>query len=88
MTIALGEMYPEWGIIQRSRKTRSLVDKSRFGSAGNGMRIKVSDRRRGADPPKNESGRFGTVTDSFDEERYRCVSARNDSCIINIVLPI
>jgi hypothetical protein len=27
-------------------------------------------------------------TDSFDEERYRCVSARNDSCIINIVLPI
>ena len=86
MTIALGEMYPEWGIIQNSRKSRSLVDKSSFGNAGNGMRIKLSDRRRGADPPKNESGRFGT--DSFDEERYRCVSARNDSCIINIVLPI
>jgi hypothetical protein len=33
-----------------------VADKSRLGNPGNGTAHKLSDRRRGAVPPKNESG--------------------------------
>jgi hypothetical protein len=35
---------------------------SSFGNPRYGMEVKASTRRRGADPPKNESGRTGTWT--------------------------
>jgi len=47
-----------------------VVDKSSFGNVGNGMAFKTRNRRRGADPPKNESGRTGTIlTPTFDKNR-------------------
>ena len=52
---------------------RSWVDRSSFGNAGNGMPDKSSDLRRGADAPKNESGRSSPFS-SFDQSR-RDVSA-------------
>src|SRR5712691_9805531 len=58
-TISSGEIYPEGGTKSKERVTRSRVDKSSFPIAGNGMPHKLSDRRRGADPPKNEPGTIG-----------------------------
>src|SRR6266850_2208144 len=75
-TIASGEMYPEWGILERERRTRSVVDRSSFPNPGNGMPVKDNVRRRGADPPRNESGSTGAFP-SFDE-RIRSVRAGND----------
>src|SRR6266850_3046628 len=69
-------MYPEWGISQRYRVTRSVVDKSSFPIPGNGMPLKEIVRRRGADPPKNESGSTAAFS-SFDQ-RIRVVRAGND----------
>src|SRR6267142_4460060 len=68
-------MYPEWGISQRYRVTRSVVDKSSFPNPGNGMPSNQISRRRGADPPKNESGSTGAFA-SFDK-RSRLVRAGN-----------
>jgi len=53
-TIASGEMYS--GMCTRRRWTRSLAIKCSSRIAGNGMKLHSSDRRRGADPPKNDSG--------------------------------
>ena len=36
-----------------------MADKSSFGIPGNGIEKNFRDRRHGADPPKNESGRTG-----------------------------
>src|SRR6266478_592426 len=83
--IASGEMYPELGILQSSRSTRSVADKSSFRNPGNGMRVKESDCRRGADPPKNESGSTGTVSSS--ENSSRDVSAGNGFSIAARSLP-
>src|SRR5712672_2224837 len=58
--IASGEKYPKLGMCKRESVTRPLADKSSFGISGNGMLLNSSSRRRGADLPKNESGRTGT----------------------------
>jgi hypothetical protein len=57
VTTNSGEMYPESGISKRWRIMRSVADKRSFPNAGNGngMPVNCSDRRRGADPPRNES---------------------------------
>ncbi len=78
VTIASGEMYPERGMPQRERWTRSVADKSSLGKLGNGIRSNESDRRRGANPPRNKSGTTGSVI-SFDT-RSRYASAGNGSC--------
>src|SRR5712671_947660 len=49
-------MYLEVGIFSRERWTRSLDTKS-LGNDGNAMPCNSNDRKRGADPPKNASGR-------------------------------
>jgi hypothetical protein len=49
-----GEIYPEDGVESRESVIRSRVDKSNFPIAGNGTPDKLSDRRHGTDPPKNE----------------------------------
>jgi hypothetical protein len=59
VAIASGEMYPEWGIFISRSSTRWVADKRSFGNPGDGMEVKARYRRRGADPPKNESGRTG-----------------------------
>jgi hypothetical protein len=79
VTIISGEMYPEWEIFQSRRWTRLLVDKSRFGNAGNGMFEKWSDCRSGEDPPKKFSEM--AVTGSSLDESSRCVNIGNGSCI-------
>src|SRR6267142_3720721 len=68
-------MYPEWGISQRYRVTRSVVDKSSFPNPGNGMPVNWISRRRGADPPKNESG--STAAFLLFDVRIRMVRAGN-----------
>ena len=75
--ISSGEMIPDFGICQRSQATRSVADKSSFPNAGNGngMPLKSSDRRRGADPPRNESGMTGALS-SF-ETSVRSVNSWN-----------
>jgi hypothetical protein len=75
-TISSGEMYPEYGIRSRRSVTRSVADKSSFCGAGNEMPCKSSDRRRGVNPPRNESGRTGGHLSSA-EESSRDVSAGN-----------
>src|SRR6266850_4154808 len=70
-----GEMYPEWGILERERVTRSVVDKSSFPIPGNGMPLNRITCRHGADPPKNESG--STSAFSSFEKRTRLARARN-----------
>jgi hypothetical protein len=57
-----------------------MADKISFGIPGNGMEAKERDRRRGADPPKNESGRTDTG-DEFGYDRYRSASSGNGTCI-------
>jgi hypothetical protein len=72
-------MYPEWGIFSRERSTRSVADKSSLDNPENRIPSRLSVRRRGADPPKNESGTTGTVS-SFDSKSRR-VSSGNGTCI-------
>jgi len=77
-TIASGEIYSEWGRCDIDRVTRLLADKSRFGNAGNAMSRSLSVRRRGADPPKDESGRAGgKISEDHRHHRSRCVSSGN-----------
>jgi len=75
VAIASGEMYPESGMSQRMSVTRPGADKSSFGIDGNGMLLNLSVRRRGADPPKNESGKIGAT--SPYTETCRSVSSGN-----------
>jgi hypothetical protein len=81
VAIASGEMCPERGIPTSQRLTRSVGDDSSFGNPGNGTAIKARNRRRGADPPKNESGRIiGTYTynkSSLAYDRYSPASSGN-----------
>jgi len=49
-----------------------------LGNDGNGMRLNINDRKRGANPPKNVSGRTGT--DSSVDLREKCVKTGNGSC--------
>src|SRR6267154_38976 len=83
VTIASGEMYPEGGIVERESSARLGADKRSFGIPGNGTYSKISDRRLGADPPKNESGRVGNTgsCSSFDATS-KYVSFGNGSCIV------
>jgi hypothetical protein len=74
-TIASGEIYPELGISQRCRVTRSVVDKSSFPIPGNGMPSNRILRRRGVDPPKNESGSTGAFKSC--DVRHRFARAGN-----------
>lgn len=61
MATLSGEMYPASGISQRRRERRCLADKAKEENVGNEMPTKANDRRRGADPPKNDSGRTSAV---------------------------
>jgi len=61
VAIVWGEIHPNSGISTRASETRPLVDKSIFGINGNENLVKLSVRRRGADPPRNESGRVDTI---------------------------
>ena len=54
-----------------------MEDKSSLGNPGNGMECRASVRRRGADPPKNESGWTGIST----PKNRRPVSSGNGCCI-------
>ena len=56
-----------------------MADKRSFGKPGNVMQPNWRCSRHGADPPKNDSGRTGTVS-SF-ESRTRTVSSENGTCI-------
>ena len=60
--------------------TRFVVDKSILGSPGNEMAFKQKHRRRGAEPPKNESGRTGPYTTDLPD-RYRAASFGNGTSI-------
>lgn len=68
-----------------SSRTRWLVDESSFGNAGNTISTKCSDRRRGADPPNNESGRtsFGSPNRRISKVSRAgngfCIAATNRS---------
>ena len=77
--IAWGEMYPERPIFERVRQTRSFADKRNFGSAGNGMVVRLRDRKRGADPPKNPSGRGAGRRK--EDASSRCIRAGSGSRI-------
>ena len=74
-TIISGEMYPEGGISERMRRERFAADKCNFGNAGNEMPSKESDCRRGADPPRNESGRPDAVEMCGGSESSTCISS-------------
>jgi hypothetical protein len=56
-----------------------VADKSSFDNPENSIPSKLSDRRRGADPPKNESGTTGTVL-SLDS-KFKHVSSGNGTRI-------
>jgi hypothetical protein len=81
VTIASAEMSSEGGMFQRRSSTRSWVDKSKRGSAGNVMPHRVSLCSQGADPPRNESGR--ARAGSNHGWKYKDVSAENGSRISN-----
>jgi hypothetical protein len=57
LAIVSGGMYPELGILKRSRDVRSLVDESNRGKDGNEIPQRVRCCRHGADPFKNVPGR-------------------------------
>src|SRR5260221_1038052 len=77
-----GDMYPGLGISVRWRERRSLAARRSVGSAGNGMPCKMRYCRRGADLPKNVSGRTCTVSSVPSSDRSsRNVNAGNGSCI-------
>ena len=81
-TIPITPIYPERrGIFKRESWTRSLADdETSLGNPRNGMESTVSDRRRGANPAKNDLGmiRPGSFVDDM---RSKSVSAGNGSCI-------
>ncbi len=85
VAIASGEMYPEGGMPESSSRTRQVADKSNFGNPENKVQSNVKDRRRGADPPRNESGMTGSVSSSGKSRRSvnsgngTCITARNSS---------
>ena len=81
VTITSGEMYPESGIFRRVRWTRLVADKRRPGRAGNGMRLSSRYCRRGADPPRNPSGRAGGGGLSVKVSKVSWTSAGNGFCI-------
>ena len=62
-----------------------MVVKSSFGNPENEMPYKWNDCRRGADPPKNESGRTGFIPIYL--ARLRFFSAGNSTCINIAVCP-
>src|SRR6266851_3395421 len=64
------------------RVTRSVADKSSFCGAGNEMPCRSSDRRCGADPPRNESGRLDCCPSSSADESCRDVSAGSGTLIL------
>lgn len=57
-----------------------MADRAKEGNVGNEMPTKVNDRRPGADPPMNESGRTTAPLPSRDARR-RYVRAGSGSCI-------
>src|SRR6266849_10146066 len=65
---------------RRERSARWVAGKSKFGNHGSGMATKAIFRRRGADPPKNESGRSGTY-DMPLNDKYSAASSGNGTCI-------
>lgn len=54
VTIVSGKMYPECGISQRRRVTRSWADKGSLSNAGNAMPTNEGYCRCGTDVPKND----------------------------------
>src|SRR6266702_727882 len=88
VTIASGEMLVGDMILHRWRSTRSLADKRSVGNAGKGMPVNLISCKHEADPPKNPSGRIGTLEigtleygDGSNASRRR-ISAGNGRCII------
>jgi len=73
VTTASGDTYPESGLSQRRRVTRSLADESSWYIARNEPFLSVNICRREEDPPKNESG--ATATPLFFTEMRRCVNS-------------
>ncbi len=55
LVIVLGERYPENGELERQRWTRWVADRGRYGNTRNEKPVNLKLRRRGADPPRNES---------------------------------
>jgi hypothetical protein len=80
---ASGEMYPESGMPQRESETSRWADKSSFGIDRNGILSNLSDQRCGADLPKNDSGRTGTLS---CVQTCRSVSSGNGFCIASVNL--
>jgi len=56
-----------------------VADKSNFGNAGNGMPCKLRYRRRGVDPPRNESEITGNISSNDSIAQYS--NAGNGPCI-------
>src|SRR6266403_5250171 len=56
-----------------------MADERSFGNSGNGMPSNQTVFRRGADPPKNESGMTGSVSALDLSDRY--VISGNGTCI-------
>jgi len=84
VTIAEGEMYPDWGIRERLRATRSRVDKSSFPNIGKEMSHKsgsstVDLRQIHLRTDQGGSGRFPRDTSS------RLISSGNGLFIAAIV---
>src|SRR6266852_2946398 len=76
-TIASGEMYPEWGIL-----TRPVADKSSLGNPGKRTRLNRRSCRRGADPPKNDSGTTeGVSSSNASLQIVNSVNSGNGCCI-------
>jgi hypothetical protein len=58
-----------------------VADKSAFGHPRNGAPTKARNRRRGADPPKNESEGTGPHDKLPNDMRRRIASSENGTCI-------
>ena len=74
-------MYPDGGILSYQRRTRTVVDKSSSGNAGNGMLVKDRSCRHGADPPKKERGITFRIDPEPDSLIDKCVSSGNGCSI-------
>src|SRR6266702_8708958 len=83
VTIASGEMLVGDMISHRWRSKRSLADKRSVGNAGKEMPVNLISCKHEADPPKNPSGRIGTLEygDGSNASRRR-IRAGNGRCII------
>lgn len=82
VTMVSGEMYPECGILRRVRETRPVADKRSLGSEGNEMQFNSRVCRRGACPPRNQTGRAGVELLRIKKQSSaRYVSAGNCPCI-------